>query len=189
MNNNLTVPYRKYFFLIVSYGIYIYYNKWMTFTLIAVSLISYFFAKYQERNQNKYLEKDQEKYLEKNLKKDLIKNLRKDPDKKTCGKETLCGKGTICAGVIATILPRVIFKYGHFISENLSSFTDSFSFISNENHFSIIAPLGISFFTFQALSYGLEGVWIAMATELTFRGILFLIRLFRGSWMKSFHVG
>ena len=35
-------------------------------------------------------------------------------------------------------------------------------------------------------SYGLEGVWMAMATELTFRGILFLIRLFRGSWMKSF---
>ena len=37
-------------------------------------------------------------------------------------------------------------------------------------------------------SYGLEGVWIAMATELTFRGVLFLIRLFRGSWMKSFQV-
>lgn len=37
-------------------------------------------------------------------------------------------------------------------------------------------------------SYGLEGVWIAMATELTFRGVLFLIRLFRGSWMKSFRV-
>lgn len=37
-------------------------------------------------------------------------------------------------------------------------------------------------------SYGLEGVWIAMATELTFRGVLFLIRLFCGSWMKSFLV-
>lgn len=37
-------------------------------------------------------------------------------------------------------------------------------------------------------SYGLEGVWIAMATELTFRGVLFLICLFRGSWMKSFQV-
>lgn len=37
-------------------------------------------------------------------------------------------------------------------------------------------------------SYGLEGVWIAMATELTFRGVLFLIRLFHGSWMKSFQV-
>lgn len=117
VGNNLTVPYRKYFFLLASYGIYIYYNKWMTLTLIAVSLISYFFAKYLKRNQNKYLEKD----------------LKKDPDKK------ICGKGTICAGVIATILPLVVFKYGHFISD--------------ENHFSIIAPLGISFFTFQALSY------------------------------------
>lgn len=161
VGNNLTVPYRKYFFLIVSYGIYIYYNKWMTLTLIAVSLISYFFAKYLERNQNKYLEKDQEKDLEKNLRKDqeknqeknLRKNLKKDSDKKNCGKETICGKGTICAGVIATILPLVVFKYGHFISENLSSFTDSFGFISDENHFSIIASLGISFFTFQALSY------------------------------------
>lgn len=113
VGNNLTVPYRKYFFLIVSYGIYIYYNKWMTLTLIAVSLISYFFAKYLEKNQEK--------------------DLRKDPDKK------ICGKGTICAGVIATILPLVVFKYGHFISD--------------ETHFSIIAPLGISFFTFQALSY------------------------------------
>ena len=37
-------------------------------------------------------------------------------------------------------------------------------------------------------SYGLEGVWIAMATELTFRGVLFLIRLFCGFWMKSFQV-
>lgn len=113
VGNNLTVPYRKYFLLIVSYGIYIYYNKWMTLTLIAVSLISYFFAKYLEKNQEK--------------------DLRKDPDKK------ICGKGTICAGVIATILPLVVFKYGHFISD--------------ETHFSIIAPLGISFFTFQALSY------------------------------------
>lgn len=178
VGNNLTVPYRKYFFLLASYGIYIYYNKWMTLTLIAVSLISYFFAKYLERNlemnqrkdQKKDLEKGQEKDLEKNLRKDqeknqekdLKKDLRKDPDKKNCGKETICGKGTICAGVIATILPLVIFKYGHFISENLSSFTDRFGLTSgslglmsnpDENHFSIIAPLGISFFTFQALSY------------------------------------
>lgn len=153
VGNNLTVPYRKYFFLIVSYGIYIYYNKWMTLTLIAVSLISYFFAKYLERNQNKYLEKDQKKDFEKKLRKDQEKNQEKNLDKKNCGKETICGKGTICAGVIATILPLVVFKYGHFISENLSSFTDIFSFISDENHFSIIAPLGISFFTFQALSY------------------------------------
>ena len=37
-------------------------------------------------------------------------------------------------------------------------------------------------------SHGLEGVWIAMAVELTTRGILFLVRLVRGSWMRSFQM-
>jgi Na+-driven multidrug efflux pump len=30
--------------------------------------------------------------------------------------------------------------------------------------------------------YGLMGVWLAMAIELTFRGIIFLTRLFTGNW-------
>ncbi len=33
--------------------------------------------------------------------------------------------------------------------------------------------------------YGLRGVWMAMAVELTFRGTIFLVRLFRGRWMKK----
>jgi putative MATE family efflux protein len=33
--------------------------------------------------------------------------------------------------------------------------------------------------------YGLRGVWTAMAIELTFRGVIFLIRLFRGNWQKK----
>lgn len=33
-------------------------------------------------------------------------------------------------------------------------------------------------------SMGLKGVWIAMATEISFRGILFLIRLARGKWLE-----
>ena len=36
-----------------------------------------------------------------------------------------------------------------------------------------------------AREYGLQGVWTAMAIELTFRGVLFLIRLMRGKWMKK----
>ena len=36
--------------------------------------------------------------------------------------------------------------------------------------------------------YGLRGVWTAMAIELTFRGAIFLTRLFRGSWHKGHDV-
>ena len=34
-------------------------------------------------------------------------------------------------------------------------------------------------------SHGLRGVWTAMAIELTFRGLLFLIRLWKGDWNKK----
>lgn len=36
-----------------------------------------------------------------------------------------------------------------------------------------------------APSLGLKGVWIAMCIELCFRGVIFLIRLQRGRWMKK----
>lgn len=35
-----------------------------------------------------------------------------------------------------------------------------------------------------APSLGLQGVWTAMCIELCFRGTIFLLRLFRGRWMK-----
>lgn len=34
-------------------------------------------------------------------------------------------------------------------------------------------------------SYGLRGVWVAMATELTFRGCIFLWRIRKGCWLKG----
>ncbi len=36
-----------------------------------------------------------------------------------------------------------------------------------------------------ATTYGLPGVWTAMAIELTFRGIIFLTRLFHGGWLRK----
>jgi Na+-driven multidrug efflux pump len=38
---------------------------------------------------------------------------------------------------------------------------------------------------YLAPTYGLRGVWTAMAIELTLRGTIFLIRLFSGKWMKK----
>ena len=35
-----------------------------------------------------------------------------------------------------------------------------------------------------APKYGLHGVWLGMAIELTFRGLIFLVRLKWANWMK-----
>lgn len=44
----------------------------------------------------------------------------------------------------------------------------------------------ISLALLLASSMGLQGVWIAMAVELCFRGIIFLIRFRSDSWLKAF---
>lgn len=44
----------------------------------------------------------------------------------------------------------------------------------------------ITLATVLASTMGLRGVWIAMAVELTFRGIIFLIRFRGDSWLKAF---
>ena len=36
--------------------------------------------------------------------------------------------------------------------------------------------------------YGLRGVWTAMAIELTFRGSIFLVRLFKGGWSEKLRI-
>jgi Na+-driven multidrug efflux pump len=39
-----------------------------------------------------------------------------------------------------------------------------------------------------APKYGLKGVWTAMAIELTFRGSIFLARLFKGGWANKLKI-
>jgi len=61
-----------------------------------------------------------------------------------------------------------------------------------------LVPAGMSLFSMWAVRltlaawlapvYGLPGVWTAMACELTFRGAIFLVRLFRGSWSQKSRV-
>ncbi len=41
----------------------------------------------------------------------------------------------------------------------------------------------LSFAAYLAPRYGLAGVWFAMATELIFRGTIFLIRIYKSKWM------
>lgn len=52
------------------------------------------------------------------------------------------------------------------------------------NFFSIWA-VRLSLAALLAPSLGLKGVWIAMCVELCFRGVIFLIRLSKGNWLKT----
>ena len=55
----------------------------------------------------------------------------------------------------------------------------------NERKGVFVLPIILTLAAALAPVYGLRGVWTAMAIELTFRGIIFLARLFRGNWQKG----
>ncbi|SCW61170.1 putative efflux protein, MATE family [Lachnospiraceae bacterium C10] len=53
------------------------------------------------------------------------------------------------------------------------------------NFFSVwVVRIPLALLFTKVFRLGLLGVWIAMATELFFRGVIFLVRFFTGRWMK-----
>jgi D-alanyl-lipoteichoic acid acyltransferase DltB (MBOAT superfamily) len=58
--------------------------------------------------------------------------------------------------VVVNLGPLLYFKYFTFITDSLSSTLKVFGFNSNMSHFDILLPVGISFFTLQAISYSAD---------------------------------
>ncbi|HEY5592383.1 MAG TPA: MBOAT family O-acyltransferase [Paludibacter sp.] len=62
----------------------------------------------------------------------------------------------LVASLIANIGVLAIFKYYNFLNGNLSDFLNSIGYINRIPNLSILLPIGLSFHTFQAMSYTIE---------------------------------
>ena len=69
-------------------------------------------------------------------------------------KTTLHSKATLGAGVVLSLLPLLFYKYSAFIVSNIQLLISGSSDTEFLNGW--IMPVGISFFTFQALSYSID---------------------------------
>jgi D-alanyl-lipoteichoic acid acyltransferase DltB (MBOAT superfamily) len=65
-------------------------------------------------------------------------------------------KKYLIASLIANIGVLAIFKYYNFFNENVSVFLGSFNVKNNIPYLDILLPIGLSFHTFQAMSYTIE---------------------------------
>jgi len=72
---------------------------------------------------------------------------------KTTGREK---KWFLIASLIANIGVLAIFKYYNFLNDNLSGILNTFGRENPVPYLSIILPIGLSFHTFQAMSYTIE---------------------------------
>jgi D-alanyl-lipoteichoic acid acyltransferase DltB (MBOAT superfamily) len=62
----------------------------------------------------------------------------------------------LCISVIVNILFLGFFKYYNFFAENFAAAVSLFGMKLNANHLNVILPVGISFYTFQTMSYSID---------------------------------
>lgn len=62
----------------------------------------------------------------------------------------------LIASLVANIGVLAIFKYYNFLNDNLSAILNSFGYQNSVPYLSILLPIGLSFHTFQAMSYTIE---------------------------------
>ena len=65
-------------------------------------------------------------------------------------------KATLIIGIGSNLAILFMFKYLDFAVDNINSLLASFGFQAIENKFSLLLPVGISFYTFQALGYVID---------------------------------
>lgn len=65
-------------------------------------------------------------------------------------------KTYLLVAIITSLLPFLYFKYANFFLENINIFLSAVEVKEPFSYFDLILPVGISFFTFQALSYSLD---------------------------------
>jgi len=62
----------------------------------------------------------------------------------------------LIASLVANIGVLAVFKYYNFLNDNLSVLLNTFGYENSIPHLGILLPIGLSFHTFQAMSYTIE---------------------------------
>ena len=89
------------------------------------------------------------------------------------GRETGGAKAAVAAGIVVDVALLVVFKYSGFLVENLNLLTGLALPVPQ-----IRLPIGISFFTFQAISYLLDCYWETVKVQRRYSRFLLYLSLF-----------
>lgn len=67
-----------------------------------------------------------------------------------------CGRGLTVANIVLNVGILLAFKYFNFFSENLSRLLSAFGWQMDRFTIDVLLPVGISFYTFQAIAYSVD---------------------------------
>jgi len=134
-NGKKTKLFSKTFLLIVSYAVYIQWNISFGLIMLYITLCSYFFPLLISAYQNN--------------------RINKSSDVATLESHNIMGGGKYLAisGVTLTVFPLVIYKYTNFVIHSGASALQWIGIDQVAPQFDWAVPLGLSFYSFQAIGY------------------------------------
>ena len=128
--------------LVGSYVFYWLNSKWLVFVLLATSLVTYLFGLLLQRENDRnrdYLNSHQD------LTREEKKTLKEKQKKKS--------RRILSAGILLVLGALLFLKYYNFFGDNLNSLFSSMGTGWTVPYLNLLLPLGISFYTLQAISY------------------------------------
>lgn len=136
---------KKFRWIALLAGSYIFYwlnSKWLVLVLLGTSLVTYLFGLLLQREHNRnqaYLENHKEITREE---KKLLKEKQKKKNRRILG-----------AGIALVLGALLFLKYFNFFGDNLNSLFSALGANWSVPTLHLLLPLGISFYTLQAISY------------------------------------
>lgn len=156
--------FRWVFLLLSSYFFYLYANYKLAFFIIFTTISSYFGALVIDRLNSK--ENNISKELDIKAKKKIKLKIKKDKRK------------VLISILIVNFGILIFLKYFNFVSDNLNVFLNSISIGFNSPKFNLILPLGISFYTFQTMSYVIDVYWKKINAERNIAKVALFVSFF-----------
>lgn len=164
------IPKKFQWILLLLSSVFFYiYGGWQYFIYVIITASTVFFSAKAIR----VLTKKQKHYLKEN--KQLISKEEKKKYKATNKRKR---KTILILTLMLNIGILCYFKYTHFLLEQLNGILSWFSVSPLKDTFSLIMPLGISFYTFQAIGYLLDVYWEYYEPESNYFKFLLFVSFF-----------
>ena len=118
--------FRQLWLLLASYYFYMGWNAKYALLILASTVITYLCAVLMERS-----------------------GIQKDGSRRKC-------RMILAAGIVSNLAILVFFKYFYFLYDTIAAFFAIFGVQISPSRLDILLPVGISFYTFQALGYTID---------------------------------
>lgn len=156
--------YKWIFLLASSYFFYLYASAKFVIFILLTTISSYYIALYIDR-QHKYEKK-------------ISTELDKAERKKLKGQYSRNRKKALIAVLVLNFGVLVFLKYFNFFSENINTILNAIHINGQTPTFHLFLPLGISFYTFQTMSYLIDVYWGKVEAERNFGKVALFVSFF-----------